>query len=80
MEKFIWTNHVKNQEALRRLKEDRNILLTIKRRKANRVGHILRRDYLLKHFTQETWEGREEDEENLSSYWIILRIREGTGN
>jgi len=49
MEKFSWTDRVKNEELLRRVNEKRNILHTVKRRKANRIGHILRRDCLLKH-------------------------------
>jgi hypothetical protein len=37
--------------------EDRNILHTIKRRKANWIGHILHTNCLLKHVTQEKIEG-----------------------
>jgi hypothetical protein len=48
MEKISWTNHVKN-EVLPRVKEERDILHTMKRRKANWIGHILRRDCLVKH-------------------------------
>jgi hypothetical protein len=43
---------VKNEEVLRRVKEERNILLTIKRRQANWIGHILRRNCLLKYVTE----------------------------
>ena len=39
---------VKNQ-VLRKVKERRNILHTIRSRKANWIGHILRRNCLLKH-------------------------------
>ena len=38
-EKFSWTDRVKN-EVLQRVKEDRNILHTIKRRTDNRIYHI----------------------------------------
>jgi len=38
---------VKNKEVLHRVKEKRNILHTIKRRKANWIGHILRSNCLL---------------------------------
>jgi len=41
MEKISWTNHVRNEEVLQRVKEERNILQTIKRRKTNWIGHIL---------------------------------------
>jgi hypothetical protein len=46
MEKISWTDHVRN-EVLLRVKEQRNILYEISRRKANLVGHILRRNCLL---------------------------------
>jgi hypothetical protein len=39
-------------------KEERNILHTIKRRKANWIGHILRRNCLLKHVIEGKLEGR----------------------
>ena len=48
MEKISWTDRVRNEEVLHRVKENRNILHTIKRRKANWVGHVLRRNSLLK--------------------------------
>jgi hypothetical protein len=47
MEKIIWTDHVKNEEVLLRVKEQRNILLEINKRKANWISHILRRKCLL---------------------------------
>jgi hypothetical protein len=43
------TDRVRNEEALRRVKEERNILYTVNRRKANWIGHILHRNCLLKH-------------------------------
>ena len=47
-------------EVLQRVKEDRNILQTVKRRNAGRIGHILRKNCLLKHFTGGKIEGRTE--------------------
>jgi hypothetical protein len=47
MEKISWTDHVRNEEVLLRVKEQRNILHEICKRKANWIGHILRRNYLL---------------------------------
>jgi hypothetical protein len=38
---------VKNEEVLLIFKEQRNILHDISKRKANRIGHILRRNCLL---------------------------------
>jgi hypothetical protein len=49
VEKISWTDRVTNEEVLHRVKEERNILHTIKRRNANGIGHILRRNCLLKH-------------------------------
>ena len=46
MEKISCTDHVRN-EVLLLVKEQRNILHEILRRKANWVGHILRRNCLL---------------------------------
>jgi len=42
-----WTDHVRNEEVLLRVKEQRNILQTIKRRMVKWIGHILRRNCLL---------------------------------
>ena len=47
MEKISWTDHVRNEEVLLRVKEQRSILHEISKRKANWVGHILRRNCLL---------------------------------
>jgi hypothetical protein len=58
MEKVSWTDRVGNEELLHRVKEDRNILRTIKRRKANWIGHILRRNCLVKHVIEGKIEGR----------------------
>jgi hypothetical protein len=58
MEKISWTDRVRNEEMLHRVKEEWNIIHTVKRRKVNWIGHILRRNCLLKHITEETIEGR----------------------
>jgi hypothetical protein len=47
MEKISWTDHVRNEEVLLRLKEQWNILHEICKRNANWIGHILRRNCLL---------------------------------
>jgi hypothetical protein len=56
MKKIIWTDRVKNK-VLHIVKEYRNILHTIKRRKPNCIGHILRRNCLLKHVIEGKIEG-----------------------
>jgi len=42
-----WTDHVRN-EVLLRVNEERNILHEIRKRKGNSIGHIFRRNCLLK--------------------------------
>jgi hypothetical protein len=49
---------VKNKEVLHRVKEERNILRTIKLRKADCIVHIFRGNGFLKHFTAGKVEGR----------------------
>jgi hypothetical protein len=44
MEKISWTDHVRNEEVLLRVKEQRNSLHEIRKRKATWIGHILRRN------------------------------------
>jgi len=39
MEKNSWTDHVRNEELLLRIKEQRNIRHEISTWKANRIGH-----------------------------------------
>jgi hypothetical protein len=50
MQKISWTDRVRKEEVLHRVKEERNILHTIKRRKANWIGHILRRNSFKIHY------------------------------
>jgi hypothetical protein len=55
---IIWIDRVRNEEVLHRVKEERQNVHTIKRRKAKWIGHILRRNCLLKHVVEEKLEGR----------------------
>ena len=48
MEKISWTDHVRNEEMLLRVNEQRSILHEIRKRKTNWIVHILRRNCLLK--------------------------------
>jgi hypothetical protein len=52
MEKISWTYHVRNKEVLLRVKEQRNILHEIRKRKSKCIGHILRRNCLLQRVTE----------------------------
>jgi hypothetical protein len=47
MEEISWTDHARNEEVFLRVKEQKNILHEISKRKANWIGHILRRNCLL---------------------------------
>jgi len=47
MEKISWTDHVRNKDVLLRVKEQRNILHDIRKRMANWISHILRRNCFL---------------------------------
>jgi hypothetical protein len=51
-DKISWTDRVRNGDVLQRVKEERNILQTIKRRKADWIGHILLRNCSVKYFSQ----------------------------
>jgi len=50
MQKIIWADRVRNEEVLQRDKKGRNILRTVKRRRVNKIGHILRRNCLVNYF------------------------------
>jgi hypothetical protein len=54
MEKISLTDHVRNEDVLLRVKEQRNILHEIRKRKANWIGHIAFYNGLLK----ERYKGR----------------------
>jgi hypothetical protein len=66
------------------VKEERNIVHTIKRRKANWIGHILRRNCLLKQVIEGKLEGRIEMTgrrgRRRKQLRMTLRKREDTGN
>jgi hypothetical protein len=57
-EKISWTDHVRNEKVLLRVKEQRNILHEISKRKANWIGHILRRNCLLRQVIEGKIKGR----------------------
>jgi hypothetical protein len=48
MEKISWTDRVRNEEVLLGVNEQTNILHEIRKRKAIWIGHILRRNCVLK--------------------------------
>ena len=65
-----------------RVKEQRNTLYEISKRKANWIGHILRRNCLLQQIIEGMikggWKWQEDEEEDVESYWVNLRKGEDT--
>ena len=57
MEKISWTDRVRSKVVLHRVKEQRNIVHTLKRRKGNWIGHILCRNCHLKQVIDRKVEG-----------------------
>jgi hypothetical protein len=56
-----------------------NSLRTINRRKANWIGHILRRNCLLKNKLKERYKEQKDGEEDVRSYWVTSRKTDDTG-
>jgi len=79
MQKTNWRDRVRNEELLKRVKEERNNLHTIKRRRANNWPHPVGK-LSYKTLLQERQKGWENEEEDVSSCWMILKKRECTGN
>ena len=52
MEKISWTDHVRNEDMLLRVKEQRNILHEIRKRNANWIDHILCRNCIPQRVTE----------------------------
>jgi hypothetical protein len=49
MEMISWTHHARKEEVLQTLKEEKKIQHITQRRNTNCIGHILLRNYLVKH-------------------------------
>ena len=77
MEKMSWTDHVKNEEVLFRVNEQTNILHEIRKRKANWIGHILRRNCLLKQVIEEKIKGEMEVARRRNKLLDDLKDRRG---
>lgn len=67
---------MKNEEALKRVKDERNILHVIERGKVDCIGHLLHRNCLVKRVIEGRMKGQEEEKEDVNS----LRKREDTRN
>jgi len=79
---IIRTHLVSNEEVLTRVKEERNILETVKRGETNWICHILYRNCLLNHVTEGKIEGRIEvtGRRGIRRKQLTLRKSEDTGN
>ena len=66
---------MRNERVLLRVNEQRNILHEISKRKANWIGHILRRNCLLQRVIEGKIKGgyRSDEEEDVESYWMTFR-------
>jgi len=75
---------VRNAEVLKGVKEERNILQTVKRKKDNWICHTLRRNFHLKHAIREKIEERIEGTERRGrrrkELLDDLKKRGGSGN
>ena len=74
LEKISLTDRVRNEEVLLRVNEQKNILHEIRKRKANWICHILRRNCFLKQVIEgklrERWKCEEDEEEDVRNYWM----------
>jgi hypothetical protein len=59
MEKISWTDCVRNEAVSRRVMEEKSMLHTMKRRKANWIGHRLRRNCILTDAIEEKIGGKD---------------------
>jgi hypothetical protein len=79
-----WTDRVKNEEELHRVKEEKGILHTKQRKKTIWIGHILRRNCRLKHVIvgsiEEKIEVTGRRRRGCKELLMALRKRENTGN
>ena len=90
MEKIKWSEKVTNEQVLDRIGEKRKLLNIILRRKANWIGHILRRNCLLHdaiegQMTEVKGVGRRrtqflDDLRNRRRYWKIKKGRSCSQN
>ena len=82
MEKISWTDHVRNEEVLLRVKEQRNILHEICKRKEKWIGHILSRTCLLQRVIEGKIQGGIEvtgrQGRRCRKLWMTLRKGEDT--
>jgi hypothetical protein len=58
MERISWRDHVRNEEVLRRVGENRNMIVTIWKKKARWIGHTIRSEGMLRTVMEGRAEGK----------------------
>ena len=58
MEKISWTEKITNEEVLKRVGEERQLMKLIRSRKKNWIGHVLRGKGLMKEVIEGRMEGK----------------------
>ena len=76
MENISWADRVRSEDKLHGVKEETNIIHTVKKRNANWIGHILPRNCFLKLVTAGKLEGMigvtGRKGEDVSCYWMTF--------
>jgi hypothetical protein len=80
LEKISWTECVSNEAVLHRVKEERNILHTVRQRKANWIGHMLHRNCHLRHIIKGKIRGTKRWGRRCKPLLDDLRKQEDTGS
>jgi hypothetical protein len=81
MEKIGWTDRVRKEEVLLRVKKQRNFLHEISKRKANWIGNILRRVCLLRQVIERKIKGGTEvtRRQGLRRRYLVDDVKERRG-
>lgn len=77
------TDRVGNVKVLRRVKEDKNVLHTVKRKKANWIGYVLHMTSSKLHYSRKAIKRdivKERQGRRRSRYWMTLKKRQYAGN
>jgi hypothetical protein len=84
IQNISWADRVRNEEILHAVKEDTNTAPTVKKEEGSWIYQILRRNWLLNTLLKERqtkwYNWREDDEEDVSSYWMIFKETRGYWN
>ena len=68
MEIIRWTEHKTNEEVLKKATEKESLMLIIRTRKKNWIGHILRGDSLQREIMEGRMKGKRMDDLDKSSW------------